>query len=146
MKWVTRKYIRTNRLATAWLIRRFVDPASEFEFVEPTEVKNIQEREGAIGFDAPGALYSHDDGITSFERILQDYKLADSVLQDLATIVHAADIQGKLHLVAEAAGLQAISRGFPMVTQNDYETLEKGFFLYDALYVSLKARREGEDG
>jgi hypothetical protein len=144
MKWVTRKHIRTNRLATAWLIRRFVDPAAEFVFVEPAEVISVQERDGAIGFDAPGAVYSHDRGITSFEQIVHDRKLRDPILRDLALIIHAADIQGKLHLAPEAAGLQAISRGFPLTALDDHETVERGFFLYDALYASLKTRRETE--
>jgi len=57
MKWVTRKSIRVNRVATAWLIRRFIDPQAVFLFVEPDEVADVQRREGAQGFDAPGATY-----------------------------------------------------------------------------------------
>lgn len=55
MKWVTRRSIRVNRLATAWLIRRFIDPQAVFLFVEPDEVVEIRQREGAKGFDALGA-------------------------------------------------------------------------------------------
>ncbi len=54
MKWVTRRRIHVNRTATAWLIRRFLDPAAEILFVEPDEVAAVQDREHAIGFDAPG--------------------------------------------------------------------------------------------
>jgi hypothetical protein len=57
MQWVTRRSIRVNRLATAWLILRFIDPQVVFLFVEPNQVADIQRREGAIGFDAPGATY-----------------------------------------------------------------------------------------
>jgi hypothetical protein len=57
MQWVTRRSIRVNRLATAWLIRRFIDPQAIFLFIEPDEVADIQQREGAIGFDAPRATY-----------------------------------------------------------------------------------------
>ena len=142
MKWVTRKHIRTNRLATAWLIQRFVDPQAEFIFVSPNRVSVVQEMEGAIGFDAPGAIYSHDGGVTSFEQIIHDHKLTDPTLHDLARIVHAADINGKLHQAPEAVGLQVISRGFPLIARNDHETVEKGSFLYDALYAALKERRE----
>ncbi len=142
MKWVTRKHIRTNRLATAWLIRRFVDPNAVFSFVTPERVREVQEREGAIGFDAPGAVYEHNEGVTSFEQILRDYKLTDPILHDLAKIVHAADIPGKLRRAPEAAGLQAISRGFPLIVRDDQETVERGSFLYDAFYAALKERRE----
>src|SRR5437667_116790 len=61
MKWVTRKQIHVNRTATAWLIRRFLDPSAEIAFVEANEVAAVQERENAIGFDAPGARYPHQD-------------------------------------------------------------------------------------
>lgn len=67
--WVTRRNIRVNRTATIWLIRRFIDPQAVFLFADPSEVAAIQQREGAKGFDAPGALYPHKDakGRCSFE-------------------------------------------------------------------------------
>jgi hypothetical protein len=143
VKWVTRKHVRTNRVATPWLIVRFVDRDAEFVFVEPQEVAGVQHATGAIGFDAPGAHYAHDGGVTSFEQIIAKNKLDDPALTELARIVHAADIAGKLAELPEAAGLRAISHGFPLVTEDDHETLAKAFFLYDALYAYLKARREG---
>jgi hypothetical protein len=144
MKWVTRKHIRTNRVATPWLIRRFVDNDAEFIFTEPNEVASVQHSQGAIGFDAPGARYNHDSGITSFEQILEEHTITDPVLTDLAHIVHAADIAGAIDKAPEAAGLRAISHGFPLVTKDDYETLERAFFVYDSLYAYLKARQNGQ--
>ncbi|MBD2610391.1 chromate resistance protein [Nostoc punctiforme FACHB-252] len=144
MKWVTRRQIRVNRLATAWLIQRFVDREAEFVFVEPDQVAEFQQSHHAIGFDAPGAKYAHDKGITSFEQIIQDNALSDVALAELAEIVHAADIPGAIDQRAEASGLRAISHGFPLVTGNDYETLEKAFFIYDSLYAYLKALQENQ--
>src|SRR6266704_4971129 len=71
MKWVTRKRIHVNRTVTAWLIRRFLDAGAEILFVEPGEVAEVQRREAAIGFDAPGARYPHKDegGRCSFEPV-----------------------------------------------------------------------------
>ncbi len=138
MKWVTRKSIRVNRVGTAWLIRRFVDQDAEFLFVDPDEVAKVQRSQGAIGFDAPGARYAHDRGVTSFEQIVREYHLDDPALLALTRIVHAADIPGAVDQAPEAAGLRAISHGFPLVTKDDHETLDKAFFLYDALYANLK--------
>jgi len=59
MQGVTRRSIRVNRLATAWLICRFIDPQAVFVFVEPAQMADIQYREDAVGFDAPGATYRH---------------------------------------------------------------------------------------
>ena len=142
MTWVTRARIRVNRTATAWLIRRFVDPAAIFVFVEPDEVAGIQQREGATGFDAPGATYPHRDaeGRCSFEALVDRYRPDDAALEELARIVHGADFADEVGLVPESAGLRAISGGFPLVAGDDHEIVERAAFLYDALYASLKAR------
>ena len=141
MKWVTRKRIQINRTATAWLVRRFIDPAAEFVFVNADQVAAFQEREGAIGFDAPGARYPHQDdrGRCSFESLVDEQCPNDPTLLELARIVHGADLKD-LDAAPECRGLLAISRGFPLVAQDDHETLEKTAFLYDALYASLKQR------
>lgn len=141
MKWVTRKRIRVNRAATCWLIRRFVDTDAQFLFVEPEEVAALQRRESAVGFDAPGATYNHDAGKTSFEQLVEAYAGDDLVLRELARIIHAADVAGQDHTVAEAAGLKAISRGFPLIAADDHETVELSSFVYDALYASLRERQ-----
>ncbi len=145
MQWVTRRQIRTNRTATAWLIRRFVDPSATFTFVEPGEVADVERRTGAIGFDAPGARYPHkdDDGRCSFEALVQEHCPDDPALRALARIVHSADFNEGLVAVPEAAGLIAISQGFPLVAKDDHETVERASFLYDALYASLQHQGTG---
>jgi hypothetical protein len=142
MKWVTRRSIRVNRAATAWLIRRFIDPEAIFLFVAPEEVAEVQRREGARGFDAPGATYPHKDekGRCSFEALASEYRPADAALHELARIVRGADFSDEVALTSESAGLRAISRGFPLVARDDDETVEKIAFLYDALYASLCER------
>jgi hypothetical protein len=145
VQWVTRRQIRTNRTATAWLIRRFIDPGATFTFVEPGEVADVERRTGAIGFDAPGARYPHKDdhGRCSFEALVQEHCPEDPALRALARIVHSADFNEGLAAVPEAAGLLAISHGFPMVVKDDQETVERASFLYDALYASLQHRGAG---
>ena len=139
MKWVTRKNIRINRAATAWLVRRFIDRDAEFIFVEPQDVMKVQQGENAKGFDAPGATYPHKDeqGRCSFEVLVDEYFPNDPVLRKIARIVHGADFSKDIDLTKESAGLRVISQGFPLVTKNDHETVEKASFLYDALYASL---------
>jgi hypothetical protein len=171
MLWVTRSRIRVNRAATGWLIRRFIDPAAAFRFVEPDDVERVQREQGALGFDAPGARYPHRDsaGRCSFEVLVQECCPCDPALRELARIVHWADFPAKLDLawprraepstafdrlslsdgvgpgasaaaMTDAVGLRTISRGFPLVTGNDDETLARSAFLYDALYASLSER------
>lgn len=170
MLWVTRRTIRVNRAATGWLIRRFLDPEATFRFVEPEEVAALERCDGAIGFDAPGVRYPHQDrlGRCSFEALAAEYLPTDAALRELASIVHDADFPraplprpAKPGLafdvvsllpgrsddpsvpVVEAAGLRAISHGFPLVTRDDHETLERSGFLYEALYASLRQRARG---
>src|SRR5437867_1948431 len=146
MKWVTRRRIHVNRTATAWLIQRFLDPAAEIIFVEPGDVAAVQQREGAIGFDAPGARYPHRDenGRCSFEALVEERRRDDPVLREMARIVRGADLPEETHPAPESAGLREISRGFPLVASDDHETLERAAFLYDSLYASLEVRlREG---
>jgi hypothetical protein len=167
MLWVTRRYIRVNRTATGWLVRRFVDSAATFRFTDPTEVAAVERSDRAIGFDAPGARYPHKDGRgrCSFEALVEQYRPADAALRALARIVHDADFPAEARRrpalpwssafdvvsllgspaatdipVAESAGLRAISCGFPLVFADDHETLERAAFLYDALYASLVER------
>jgi hypothetical protein len=143
MKWVTRKQIRVNRVATAWLIRRFIDPQAEFIFVEPDQVAEVQSQQGAKGFDAPEATYPHkdDQGRCSFEALVDEYCANDFVLKKIARIVRGADFAEAIDSTKESAGIRAISHGFPLVTGDDAETVEKASFLYDALYAALKAEQ-----
>lgn len=140
MKWITREQIRVNRTATCWLIRRFLDPEAEFTFIRADEVASVQKETGATGFDAPGATYPHKDaqGLCSFAALVRERLGDDSVLLEMARIVQAADIKGQLDEHPAAHGLQLISRGFPLVTNDDYETANRAAFVYDALYASIK--------
>jgi hypothetical protein len=142
VKWVTRRRVQVNRAATAWLVRRFVDMEAKFLFVEPHEVASVQAEQDAIGFDAPGARYPHEDarGRCSFEALVHERFPQDAALVELARIVHGADFPEQVSMTPESAGLLAISRGFPLVAQDDHETVEKASFLYDALYAALRKR------
>jgi len=142
MKWVTRKRIHVNRTATGWLVRRFLDPGAAIVFVEPEEVAGVQERDGAIGFDAPGARYPHADaqGRCSFEQLVAERLPHDPALAALARIVHGADFPKEMDVTRESPGLWAISQGFTDVEADDGEILARAAFLYDSLYAHLSRR------
>ncbi len=139
MKWITRPGIRVNRTATCWLIKRFLDPEAQFVFVSADKVASLEAESGVTGFDAPAATYPHQDaqGLCSFAALVHERLVQDSALIEMARIVQAADIKGELENHPAAYGLQMISRGFPLVTRDDYETVERASFVYDALYASI---------
>lgn len=105
MKWVTRENAKVDRVACPWLIRRFIDQAPQFLFVPREQVLEAARREGAHSFDAEGAEFGHRGERCTFEAFVEDYQLKDEALQNLALIVHGADIPQDAHVAAESAGL-----------------------------------------
>jgi hypothetical protein len=140
--WVTSRKLKINRAATAWLIRRFIDPAAVLVFVEPKEVAAEARRLGGIGFHAPGTDYLPRDtqGRTPFEALVDERCAPDDALRRMSVIVRDADVPRDGE-VPEAAGLRLISGAFPLVA-NDEETVERSAFLYDAMYAALRRRSE----
>jgi hypothetical protein len=139
MRWVTGRKLRINRAATAWLIRRFIDPDAVFVFVSPGEVAAEAERLDGVGFHAPGTSYPARDGQgrTPFEALVYERCPNDAALRRMCTIVRDADVP-RAGEVAEAAGLRLISGAFPLVAADDHETVERSRFLYDAMYAALQ--------
>jgi hypothetical protein len=136
MKWITRARPKTDRIACPWLITKFIDPAAEILYVPADQVLDEAQRQGAISFDALGARYTHRDGKCTFEVLVEDYGLAgDPALARLAKIVHAADIADDLGTDPAGPGLLAIGLGGLDVEADDQRLLEKGRFVYDALYA-----------
>ena len=136
MKWVTRARPKTDRIACPWLIRRFIDPAAEILYVPADQVLEIAGRDGARSFDAPGADFAHHGDHCTFEVLIAHFQLGgDPALVRLARIVHAADIADDLHTDPLGPGLLAIGEGGLDAEANDQSLLERGSFVYDALYA-----------
>jgi hypothetical protein len=141
VRFVTRKNAAVDRIACAWLIRRFIDADAEFLYVEPDHVGRVANETDAIPFDVEGVELGHVDGRCSFEAILLKYGLDDPALSRLAMIVHGADVAADIDKAPEAAGLKAIAMGFRlMYGDRDLEKLEAQMPLYDALYAWCQAR------
>jgi hypothetical protein len=129
VRWATRVGVHVDRAACAWLLRRFVDPAAEFVFVDdPDEVPA-----DATPFDMRGVELSHHGGDCSFETILRRYRLDDPVLWDLARIVHEADLADERYDAPEAPGVDVLLRGLSMVAA-DQEVIALAGRLFDGLY------------
>ena len=100
----------------------------------------MEDRENAIGFDAPGPRYPHQDerGRCSFEQLVDEHFPGDTALKRLALIVDGADFPKEIGITPESAGLWAISQGFgDAVAKDDAEIVERASFIYDSLLVHL---------
>jgi hypothetical protein len=121
--------VHIDRAACAWLIRRHLDPAATFSFVDdPAEVPP-----DATAFDMRGAELGHHGGDCSFETILDRHHLDDPVLWKLAELVHEADLDDERFDAPEARGLDVVLRGLSMVC-DDARVLELTGPLFDGLY------------
>ncbi len=143
MKWVTRESAKVDRVASPWLIKRFIDPEAEFLFVPKDMVLDVAKKENAIPFDYPGVEYGHHDGKCTFETLIEKYNIKDPVVHEMAKIVHGADVKEDVHVIPESAGLRAIAHGFKYLIKDDHEKLKVEFPIYDALYEFCKAKLEG---
>jgi hypothetical protein len=141
MKWVTREHPKTDRIACPWLIRKFIDPGAEIVYVPKDEVLAYAEREGATSFDAPGARYTHRDGLCSFEVLIEDHHLGgDPALALMAKVVHGADVSEDPDATPQSPGLLAIADGFALLDLDDQRQLELELPVYDALYAWAKSQ------
>ena len=143
-RWVTRKNPHIDRLATAWLIRRFIDRRPRFQFVdEGTRV------EGGVHFDMADAEFAHRGEDCTFETVLKEFGLAgDPALRGMAEIVHDIDLKDNKFNRLEAAGLDAAVRGLGELLKDDRKLVRQAGVIFDGLYEYLgrKAAEGAQDG
>ena len=137
MKWITREHPKIDRIACPWLIKNFIDKEAEFIYAPFDKVKSMAETLNAIPFDIPDVEFSHYKDQCTFDYFVEKYKIADPAIHTLAVIVRAADTD-RHDLARQASGLWAISAGLAYNTKDDYELLQKGMMIYDALYTWAK--------
>jgi hypothetical protein len=122
-----------DRTACVWLIRRFIDPDPSFAFFsDPSEAP-----EEAELFDVVGARLSHHGDDCSFETFLKEYELDDPVLQEIAEIVHDADLMDQKYGRLESEGLDVIVRGMQLALPDDHTLTQHTDALYQGLYAYL---------
>lgn len=134
--WVTRRDPKVDRLASAWLIRRFVDPQARFRFVDPKA--RLRPRE--IGFDMSGGQYTHEGDRCTFETLLARLGLVDPALRPIAEIVHDIDLKESRFGRPETGGVRSLLEGLVRGQPDDRRRLERGLALFDDLYQSFRGR------
>jgi hypothetical protein len=148
MKWVTRDFVHLDRVASLWLVKRFVDPDAVFVFV-PWGQEDRRPAD-AIPLAIPRAeLGPHDHDGTTFDKILAKYRLDDPALRAIGRVI-TAGVEYVLHGYRPpaddtpgqiAVGLLAISEGTMLINEDDAAILERGMPVYDALYGYFRAHQ-----
>ncbi|MGH7571688.1 MAG: chromate resistance protein ChrB domain-containing protein [Gemmatimonadota bacterium] len=137
--WVTRRGVRVDRTASAWLVHRFIDPEARFKFVEPT---GYQPSEGELRFDMFDGEFTHEGERCTFETLLQRFGLGeDAGLAAIAEIVHDLDLKESRYGRAEAAGIAAVLAGIARAHDDDGTRIERGSAMFDDLYEHFRDPR-----
>jgi len=137
-RWVTRRDPFIDRMASAWLIRKFIDPAAAFGFIDEEDVAAAAAV--TVAFDVRGGEFTHVDDLCTFEVLVRSFALKDPALAKVVEIVHDLDVKDDRYRRAEAAGVQEILEGVRRTAVDDDDSLERGMAVFEMLY-SAKSRR-----
>lgn len=132
-RWVTRPHPHVDRLACAWLIRRFVDAKAVIRYA-------ARPKPGEVAFDMEEGEFGHQGNLCSFEKMLHAFGLDDPALQAIAEIVHEIDLRDGRHVRPEIPGIDAILEGWRYTQWPDAELEARGLALFDGLFASLSER------
>lgn len=131
--WATRKHLWVDRMASAWLIQRYIDPDARFVWLD--DPKRCPKK--ALGFDFDGAAFTHVGGLVTFEVLAASFGLeSDPAIVRIAAIVHFLDVGGVP--VAEAAGIEAVLAGARAGAADDDALLIEASRLFDNLYKNYQ--------
>jgi len=131
--WVTRPRPEIDRVGSAWLIRKFIDPSAKFVFANaPAEFPK------AIPYDMFEVEFSHHGDYCTFETLIQRFGIRDRAVLRLAELIHDADLEDDKFRRVEGFGIEQIFKGWAKQGLSDQEILAKGFECFDALYAQFK--------
>lgn len=132
--WFTRKKPFIDRMASAWLIRRFIDSKAAFKFIIESDLATVGGN--AATFDMPGGEFTHVGDWCTFEVIVKSFGIKDKAVRKIAEIVHDLDVRDEKYGNPEAAGVEAVLTGIRKTAKNDDEALERGMAAFEMLYQS----------
>ena len=132
--WVTRDGVFVDRMASAWLIGRFIDPTARFKFVS---ARGYRPTKDEVTFDMFEGDFTHEGDRCTFETLLARFSLGDAALHTLAEIVHDIDVKDGKFARVEAAGIERVVAGIVGAHADDAARIERGRQLFDELYASV---------
>jgi len=136
--WVTRTGVHVDRIASAWLIRRFIDPEARFRFVQGGEAVAAP---GELRFDMFEADFTHEGDLCTFEVLLRRFGLEDKALDRVGEIVHDIDLKDGRFGHPETVGVEHLIAGIAMRHKDDEARLRDGAAAFEALYEYFKRKR-----
>ena len=132
--WVTRRGVLIDRIASAWLIQRFIDREAQFRFVSPGEPS----APGELRFDMAEADFGHEGDRCTFETLVARFGAADPALRQLAEIIHDLDLRDGKYGRNEAPGVALVIAGLAAAEPGDAARISQGRWLFDSLYAAMR--------
>ena len=136
--WVTRQGVHVDRIGSAWLIRRFIDPDARFKFASG---KGYRPDEGELRFDMFQAEFTHEGDNCTFEVLLDRVALNDPALRAIAEIIHDIDLRDSKFGREEAVGIRTLIDGIALATSDDSERIARGTEVFNNLYEVFGRKR-----
>jgi hypothetical protein len=137
--WVTRQGVHVDRIASAWLIRRFIDPEAVFKFVSG---KGYRPADGELRFDMFQGEFTHEGDKCTFEVLLDRVALNDPALRSIAEIIHDIDLRDSKYGRDEAVGIRTLIDGIALTTLDDSERITRGTEVFNNLYKVFGKKRQ----
>jgi hypothetical protein len=136
--WITRQGVHVDRIASAWLIRRFIDPEARFKFVP---ARGYTPRTGELRFDMFEAEYTHVREDCTFQTLIRRFGLRDRALRAIGEVVHDIDCKDDRYHRPETAGIAALVRGIVQTHEDDQDRIERGAAALDDFYEYFRKQR-----
>lgn len=134
--WMTRKKPFVDRMASAWLIKKFIDKNAVFKFAGEKDIEHASNN--AVAFDAVGVEFTHIDNMCTFEVLAKTFNLKDKKIKKIAAIVHELDIKDDKYKNPETKGVEEILTGIRKTAKDDADALERGMAIFEMLFESKK--------
>ena len=137
--WVTRKGIHVDRMASAWLIKRFIDPEARFKFVPG---RSYRRQSGELRFDMFEAEFTHEGDRCTFEVLIEKFQPENRALRPVAQIIHDIDLKDSKFGRPEVPGIDRLVAGIAMAHREDEERLARGSAVFEDLYEYFRRKKE----
>lgn len=132
--WVTRQGVQVDRISSAWLIRRFIDPKARFKFVA---ARGYRPRSGELRFDMSEAEYTHVGDDCTFQTLVGHFRPRDAALRTIGEIVHDIDCKDERFNRPETSGVASMIRGVVRTHDDDRDRIARGSAMLDDLYAGF---------
>lgn len=136
--WVTRKGVHVDRIASAWLIKRFIDQEAKLKFVP---AKGYVPKEHELRFDMFEAEYTHEGDRCTFEVLALRFGIVDPAVTAIGEVIHDIDVRDGKFERPETAGVERLINGLALTHPNDQTRIDLGAQIFDALHAAWKRKR-----